>query len=157
MQTVLLKIMSSISINTPCGEICIVPSATMPEGTAALVGLLRHDDKVYKREVVIMVGDNMEKFELKHAIIQSMHPYKVELIEPIMVSIEFSGYRYLALNKDLHICVTGSTPDEVLLNFKDLLAQTFEMLLDHEKKGALSEYMKRDLAIKKTYLRKEVK
>lgn len=60
--------------------------------------------------------------------IQTLAPEPYELIKPLLVVLERSDDQYLASFYDANVSASGDNQEEAIINFKDILIGTFDLL-----------------------------
>jgi len=71
--------------------------------------------------------------------IQTLAPEPYKLIKPFLVILEKSHDQYISSFLDANISASGDTREESILNFKDILLGTFDLLssLDEDELGPM--------------------
>lgn len=84
--------------------------------------------------------------------IQTLAPEPYELVTPFLVIIEKSDDQYISSFADANISASGDTLEEAILNFKDVLLGTFDLLnsLSEDELGPMPQ---KQFAILKEYVK----
>ena len=85
--------------------------------------------------------------------IQTLAPEQYEVIKQFQIVLEFRDPEYVATFFDAEIAASGATEVEAIVNLKDLVIATFEMLAGHPQ-DKLGPSPRRQLQVLKEFIRK---
>ena len=97
---------------------------------------------------------SLENASPRFAIIQTFEPEPFEVITPVTVSLRSNEDEFVATFHDANLSASGSTEEDAVMNLKDLMVSTFEILSDH-KPGQLGSAVLHQLRVLRTFIRKK--
>jgi hypothetical protein len=80
---------------------------------------------------VLELEGKVKRLEPDSVVISSLACYGINVLKPIFVTIKEDGGDYYATWYDSGISTSGDTPEEVTLNLRELISETFKMLLEY--------------------------
>ena len=96
----------------------------------------------------------LEQKQLIRTPITTFAPEPYEIIRPIEVVIEPYEDEYIASFYDANIGTSGDSPEEAFANLKELILDTYDLLLEHDT-DALGPEPQRQRAVLSEFVRKQ--